>query len=167
MDPSPLSSCALAQCLEQGLQEGISVRQDIGVLDGLVGCEPENFVDFGRVGRWRRGREFRQPAPERAWRFTKQVLPDTTHRHNVNVQFLLHLPYHRLGLAFASLNPSPRKADTQWPPHGRTAADEQPASVWTLTGHDYAFRVGLNTPLSRLCHSCISPLRAMCLKGMR
>src|SRR5262252_3173647 len=111
MDPSPLSSCALAQCLEQGLQEGISVRQDIGVLDGLVGCEPEDFVDFGGVGRWRRGREFRQPAPECARRVTKEVLPDTTDRYDVSVQFLPHFPYRRLSLAFASLNPPSRKAD--------------------------------------------------------
>ena len=58
MDPPPLGPCVLAQRIEQGRQEGIGVRQDIGVLDGLVRREPEDFVDFGGVGRWRRGREF-------------------------------------------------------------------------------------------------------------
>src|SRR5215510_15038682 len=109
MDPPPLSSCALVQRIEQGCQEGIGVRQDIGVLDGLVRREPEDFVDFVQVGQGYRGREFCQPAPERARWFTKQVLPDTTHRDNINVQLLTHLPPHRLSLAFASLNPPARK----------------------------------------------------------
>jgi hypothetical protein len=167
MGPPPLNPCALAQGIEQGRQEGIGVRQNIGVIDGLVRREPEDFVDFAWVGRGRRGREFRQPAPERARRVTKEVLPDTTYGDNVGVQFLLHFPHHRLSLAFTSLNPPSWKADAQWPSHGRTAANEQPASVRTPTGYHDAFRVCLDVSLYRLCHSCMSLCRTACLKGTR
>src|SRR5439155_13083879 len=100
-------------------------------------------------------------------RVTKEVLPDTTHRDNIGVQFLTHFPHDCLSLAFASLNPSSWKADTQWPSYCRTAADEQPASVRTPAGHHDAFRVDFNVALYRLCHSCMPLLRAACLKGTR
>jgi hypothetical protein len=52
------------------------------------------------------------------------VLPDTTHRDNVGPQFLTHLSYHRLSLAFTSLNPPSRKADAQWPSYSCTATQD-------------------------------------------
>jgi hypothetical protein len=77
------------------------MRQHVGVVHGLINCQPEDVVHFGGIGSDGDRREFGEPAPQHSWRLAKDMTPDTAYGYDLRTEFLAHFPHHRVGLAFA------------------------------------------------------------------
>jgi hypothetical protein len=98
-----------ATASEQRRQEGVGVRQYIGMLHRLLGREPEHFVYFLRIRGKRQRFDLSQPAPQGELAFAKGMTPDALPRGNVSAEFFAHFADGGVKLTLAVVNPAARK----------------------------------------------------------